>query len=87
MYWIIFFTPPCICSFFSPSWKRQPLPLSTQNYPLHGNEVNGFHPAPTTYSHTPAINGESIMGENATESIRPYSVDGHGFRRRRRLVT
>lgn len=43
--------------------KRQPLPLSPQNYPLHGNEVNGFHPAPTTYNHTPTINGDSIMGK------------------------
>lgn len=42
--------------------KRQPLPLSPQNYPLHGSEVNGFHSAPTTYNHTPAINGEGIMG-------------------------
>ncbi|XP_061694312.1 transcription factor 3a isoform X1 [Syngnathoides biaculeatus] len=25
--------------------KRQPLPLSPQNYPLHGSEVNGTHPA------------------------------------------
>ncbi|XP_077412924.1 transcription factor E2-alpha-like isoform X3 [Vanacampus margaritifer] len=25
--------------------KRQPLPLSPQNYPLHGSEVNGNHPA------------------------------------------
>lgn len=44
--------------------KRQPLPLSPQNYPLHGSEVNGFHSAPTTYNHTPAINGEGIMGRN-----------------------
>ncbi len=43
--------------------KRQPLPLSPQNYPLHGSEVNGFHSAPTTYNHTPAINGEGIMGK------------------------
>ncbi|XP_054871560.1 transcription factor 3b isoform X14 [Amphiprion ocellaris] len=44
--------------------KRQPLPLSPQNYPLHGSEVNGFHSAPTTYNHTPAINGEGIMAAN-----------------------
>ncbi|KAF3858403.1 hypothetical protein F7725_011604 [Dissostichus mawsoni] len=25
--------------------KRQPLPLSPQNYPMHGGEVNGAHPA------------------------------------------
>lgn len=43
--------------------QRHPLPLSPQNYPLHGNEVNGFHSAPTTYNHTPAINGEGIMGK------------------------
>ncbi|XP_023125092.1 transcription factor 3b isoform X9 [Amphiprion ocellaris] len=34
------------------------------NYPLHGSEVNGFHSAPTTYNHTPAINGEGIMAAN-----------------------
>lgn len=44
--------------------NRQPLPLSPQNYPLHSSEVNGFHSAPTTYNHTPAINGEGIMGKN-----------------------
>ncbi|XP_075895534.1 transcription factor 3b isoform X3 [Nelusetta ayraudi] len=41
-------------------------PQDRMNYPLHGNEVNGFHSAPTTYSHTPAINGESIMANRAT---------------------
>ncbi|XP_056270711.1 transcription factor 3b isoform X2 [Pseudoliparis swirei] len=46
--------------------KRHPLPLSPQNYPLHGSEVNGFHSAPTTYNHTPAINGESIMANPST---------------------
>ncbi|XP_060889375.1 transcription factor 3b isoform X8 [Labrus mixtus] len=46
--------------------KRHPLPLSPQNYPLHGSEVNGFHSAPTTYNHTPAINGESIMANRGT---------------------
>ncbi|XP_068593774.1 transcription factor 3a isoform X1 [Cebidichthys violaceus] len=25
--------------------KRQPLPLSPQNYPMHGSEVNGTHPS------------------------------------------
>ncbi|XP_029285251.1 transcription factor 3b isoform X2 [Cottoperca gobio] len=47
--------------------KRQPLPLSPQNYPLHGSEVNGFHSAhsaSTTYNHTPTINGENIMAAN-----------------------
>lgn len=37
-------------------------PLSWQNYPLHGSEVNGFHSAPTTYNHTSTINGDGIMG-------------------------
>ncbi|XP_062279542.1 transcription factor 3b isoform X3 [Scomber scombrus] len=46
--------------------KRHPLPLSPQNYPLHGSEVNGFHSAPTTYSHTPAINGDGIMANRGT---------------------
>ncbi|XP_029002571.1 transcription factor 3b isoform X3 [Betta splendens] len=36
------------------------------NYPLHSNEVNGFHSAPTTYNHTPAINGEGIMANRGT---------------------
>ncbi|XP_035502873.1 transcription factor 3b isoform X2 [Scophthalmus maximus] len=45
---------------------RHPLPLSPQNYPLHGSEVNGFHSAPTTYNHTPAINGEGIMPNRGT---------------------
>ncbi|XP_045905605.1 transcription factor 3b isoform X2 [Micropterus dolomieu] len=45
---------------------RQPLPLSPQNYPLHGSEVNGFHSAPTTYNHTPTINGEGIMANRGT---------------------
>lgn len=41
-------------------------PQDRMNYPLHGTEVNGFHPAPTTYSHTPAINGEGIMATRGT---------------------
>uniref|UniRef100_A0A8C6T3E3 Transcription factor E2-alpha n=1 Tax=Neogobius melanostomus TaxID=47308 RepID=A0A8C6T3E3_9GOBI len=41
-------------------------PQERMNYPLHGTEVNGFHPAPTTYSHTPAINGEGIMATRGT---------------------
>uniref|UniRef100_A0A3Q3IZJ3 Transcription factor E2-alpha n=1 Tax=Monopterus albus TaxID=43700 RepID=A0A3Q3IZJ3_MONAL len=48
--------------------KRHPLPLSPQNYPLHGSEVNGFHSAPTTYNHTPTINGEGIMSTTAGSS-------------------
>ncbi|XP_041698571.1 transcription factor 3a isoform X2 [Coregonus clupeaformis] len=55
--------------------KRQPLPLSPQNYPLHGSEVNGsFHPGSTGYgvpNHTPPINGtETIM---ANRGIAPPS--------------
>ncbi|XP_053285982.1 transcription factor 3b isoform X11 [Pleuronectes platessa] len=46
--------------------KRHPLPLSPQNYPLHGSEVNGFHSAPTTYNHAPTINGEGIMSNRGT---------------------
>ncbi|XP_034560470.1 transcription factor 3b isoform X1 [Notolabrus celidotus] len=46
--------------------KRQLLPMSPQNYPLHGSEVNGFHSASTTYNHTPAINGEGIMASRGT---------------------
>ncbi|XP_060889373.1 transcription factor 3b isoform X6 [Labrus mixtus] len=41
-------------------------PQDRMNYPLHGSEVNGFHSAPTTYNHTPAINGESIMANRGT---------------------
>ncbi|XP_026109735.1 transcription factor E2-alpha isoform X1 [Carassius auratus] len=48
--------------------KRQPLPLSPQNYPLHGSEVNlptSFHPASAGYgvpNHTPPLSSsESIM--------------------------
>lgn len=54
--------------------KHYSLPLSPQNYPLHGSEVNGFHSAPTTYSHTPAINGESIMGKKLNELVL-YNVE------------
>jgi len=42
---------------------HHPLPLSPQNYPLHGSEVNGFHSVPTTYSHTATHNGDGSMGE------------------------
>ncbi|KAK3533589.1 hypothetical protein QTP70_023416, partial [Hemibagrus guttatus] len=42
--------------------KRQPLPLSPQNYPLHGADVNGFHSGSGAYNHTSSINGaDSIM--------------------------
>ncbi|KAM6948560.1 transcription factor E2-alpha-like isoform 2-T2 [Aplochiton taeniatus] len=53
--------------------KRQPLPLSPQNYPLHGSEVNGtlptgFHSGSAGYgvpNHTPPINGtDTIMAAN-----------------------
>ncbi|KAL7386356.1 hypothetical protein ABVT39_007273 [Epinephelus coioides] len=48
--------------------KRQPLPLSPQNYPMHGSEVNGAHPAgfhsgPSSFgvpSHTPPM-ADTIM--------------------------
>ncbi|XP_051262980.1 transcription factor 3a isoform X1 [Dicentrarchus labrax] len=54
--------------------KRQPLPLSPQNYPLHGSEVNGAHPAgfhsgSSSFgvpSHTPPISGtDTIMANRA----------------------
>ncbi|XP_067308980.1 transcription factor 3a isoform X3 [Pseudorasbora parva] len=52
--------------------KRQPLPLSPQNYPLHGGEVSlpsSFHSASAGYgvpNHTPPINGtDSIMGNRS----------------------
>uniref|UniRef100_A0A8C7RVY7 Transcription factor E2-alpha n=1 Tax=Oncorhynchus mykiss TaxID=8022 RepID=A0A8C7RVY7_ONCMY len=54
--------------------KRQPLPLSPQNYPLHGSEVNGslppsFHSGSGSYNHTPSINGaDGIMGATAGSS-------------------
>ncbi|XP_038126312.1 transcription factor 3a isoform X3 [Cyprinodon tularosa] len=50
--------------------KRHPLPLSPQNYPLHGSEVNGAHPASFhtgsssfgVPNHTPPIAGtETIL--------------------------
>ncbi|XP_041659423.1 transcription factor 3a isoform X2 [Cheilinus undulatus] len=52
--------------------KRQPLPLSPQNYPLHGSEVNGAHPAGFhsgsnsfgVPSHTPPITGTDTMMAN-----------------------
>ncbi|CAB1317172.1 unnamed protein product [Coregonus sp. 'balchen'] len=53
--------------------KRQPLPLSPQNYPLHGSEVNGsFHSGSTGYgvsNHTSPINGtDTIMANRGTGS-------------------
>ncbi|XP_022610813.1 transcription factor E2-alpha-like isoform X2 [Seriola dumerili] len=55
--------------------KRQPLPLSPQNYPLHGSEVNGAHPAGFhsgsssfgVANHTPPIAGtDTIMANRGT---------------------
>ncbi|KAG9350587.1 hypothetical protein JZ751_024476 [Albula glossodonta] len=55
--------------------KRQPLPLSPQNYPLHGSEVNGslpsgFHSSSGGYgvsNHTPPISGtDTIMANRCT---------------------
>ncbi|XP_046883642.1 transcription factor E2-alpha-like isoform X8 [Hypomesus transpacificus] len=55
--------------------KRQPLPLSPQNYPLHGSEVNGslpsgFNTGSAGYgvpNHTPTINGsDTIMANRVT---------------------
>uniref|UniRef100_A0A3Q2CH97 Transcription factor E2-alpha n=1 Tax=Cyprinodon variegatus TaxID=28743 RepID=A0A3Q2CH97_CYPVA len=37
-----------------------------RNYSLPSGEVNGFHTAPTTYNHTPTINGEGIMASRGT---------------------
>ncbi|XP_028988947.1 transcription factor 3a isoform X2 [Betta splendens] len=50
--------------------KRHPLPLSPQNYPLHGSEVNGAHPAGFhsssfgVHSHTPPIAGTETIIAN-----------------------
>uniref|UniRef100_A0A3Q2T868 Transcription factor E2-alpha n=1 Tax=Fundulus heteroclitus TaxID=8078 RepID=A0A3Q2T868_FUNHE len=41
-------------------------PQDRMNYTLPGSEVNGFHSAPTTYNHTPTINGEGIMASRGT---------------------
>ncbi|XP_039895842.1 transcription factor 3b isoform X2 [Simochromis diagramma] len=41
-------------------------PQDRMSYPLHSSEVNGFHSAPTTYNHTPTINGEGIMANRGT---------------------
>ncbi|KAL2089904.1 hypothetical protein ACEWY4_014592 [Coilia grayii] len=52
--------------------KRQPLPLSPQNYPLHGTDVNGslpssFHSSSAGFSHTASNNGaDSIMANRTT---------------------
>ncbi|XP_038575246.1 transcription factor 3a isoform X4 [Micropterus salmoides] len=52
--------------------KRQPLPLSPQNYPLHGSDVNGAHPTgfhsgSSSFgvpSHTPPITGTDTIMAN-----------------------
>ncbi|XP_015251521.1 PREDICTED: transcription factor E2-alpha-like isoform X2 [Cyprinodon variegatus] len=41
-------------------------PQDRMNYSLPSGEVNGFHTAPTTYNHTPTINGEGIMASRGT---------------------
>ncbi|XP_030639879.1 transcription factor 3b isoform X2 [Chanos chanos] len=55
--------------------KRQPLPVSPHNYPLHGSDVSGaltpgFHSTSGAYSvsnHTPSINGtDSIMANRSS---------------------
>uniref|UniRef100_A0A6Q2WXV0 Transcription factor E2-alpha n=1 Tax=Esox lucius TaxID=8010 RepID=A0A6Q2WXV0_ESOLU len=52
--------------------SRQPLPLSPQNYPLHGSDVNGslppgFHSGSGSYNHTTSINGaDGIMANRGT---------------------
>ncbi|XP_054624014.1 transcription factor E2-alpha-like isoform X2 [Dunckerocampus dactyliophorus] len=75
--------------------KRQPLPLSPQNYPLHGSEVNGAHPAgfhsgSNSYgvpSHTPPIaaNRGAVPGSSGDEigkalaSIYPSDPNSNGY--------
>ncbi|XP_056598916.1 transcription factor 3a isoform X11 [Triplophysa dalaica] len=61
---------------FMSTQKRQPLPLSPQNYPLHGSDVSipaTFHTASAGYgvpNHTPPINGtESIMANRAGNAV------------------
>ncbi|XP_077369404.1 transcription factor 3a isoform X4 [Festucalex cinctus] len=75
--------------------KRQPLPLSPQNYPLHGSEVNGNHPAgfhsgSNSYGvpgHTPPIaaNRGAAPGSSGDEigkalaSIYPSDPNSNGY--------
>lgn len=65
----------CLCFYnvdIFPFKKRQPLPLSPQNFPLHGSEVNGapavFHSGSSSFgvpSQTPPIAGtETILGKS-----------------------
>ncbi|XP_051943168.1 transcription factor 3a isoform X8 [Hippocampus zosterae] len=75
--------------------KRQPLPLSPQNYPQHGSEVNGNHPAgfhsgSNSYgvpSQTPplAANRGAVPGSSGDEigkalaSIYPSDPNSNGY--------
>ncbi|XP_061731475.1 transcription factor E2-alpha-like isoform X2 [Nerophis ophidion] len=75
--------------------KRQPLPLSPQNYPLHGSEVNGAHPAGFhsgsnsfgVPGHTPPIaaNRGTVPGSSGDEigkalaSIYPSDPNSNGY--------
>ncbi|XP_042559620.1 LOW QUALITY PROTEIN: transcription factor E2-alpha [Clupea harengus] len=44
--------------------KRQPLPISPQNYPLQGGDMNGYHPGPSPYGVTNGADG--IMANRGT---------------------
>ncbi|NP_571169.1 transcription factor 3a [Danio rerio] len=66
--------PPVMSNFINPQ-KPQPLPVSPQNYPLHGSEVNlpsSFHSVPAGYgvpNHTPPISSsEGIMGNRGANA-------------------
>ncbi|XP_062868442.1 transcription factor 3b isoform X2 [Trichomycterus rosablanca] len=54
--------------------KRQPLPLSPQNYPLHGADVNGFHSSSGAYNHT----SSSINGADSTMVSRGSATGSSG---------
>uniref|UniRef100_A0A671LSZ7 Transcription factor E2-alpha n=1 Tax=Sinocyclocheilus anshuiensis TaxID=1608454 RepID=A0A671LSZ7_9TELE len=76
--------PPVMSN--SPHIKRQPLPLSPQNYPLHGSEVNlptSFHSASAGYgvpNHTPPISSsDSIMGKTLHPDIYPSDNNGSSY--------
>ncbi|CAF92364.1 unnamed protein product, partial [Tetraodon nigroviridis] len=55
-------TPPC----WDTLHTSGRLALSLLLTPKIGCEVNGFHSAPTTYNHTPTINGDGIMANRGT---------------------
>lgn len=66
------------------SKKRQPLPLSPHNYPLHGSEVNGAHPAgfhsgSSSFgvpNHTPPIaSTETFMGKSYSVCRFLFEID------------